>query len=182
MLLLAWAGTACPLQSEVLLKTDDALERAFPAPLSVEIRWVTVSSNHAEKINRVIDSKTLPSVLKYYEASDKKGIAGYAAIDSTSGKHGPIKFLLVVNLDMTVRSVTILSHREKRGRPIKERRFLSQFTGKKMFDRFRINSDIHGVTGATISSRAVATGVKKVLAYLTVLLGSEEGVGKKDDP
>ena len=104
---------------------------------------------------------------------------GYAVIDSAPGKHGPIRFMVAVNPDMTVGSVSILTLQERRGRPVKEHSFLSQFAGKKMSDKFRINSDIQGVTGATISSRAVAGGVKKVVACATVLLGGKEETEKK---
>lgn len=170
-----------PLASaESLLSKDNALLQAFPKPISVETKWAVISPDQAERISRAMGSKNVSSVFRYYEATSNEVIVGYAIIDNTPGKHGPIRFMVVINPDMTVKSVTILAFYEKRGRPIRGRGFLSQFAGKKMTDRFRLNRDIDGITGATISSRAVARGVKNVVSYVTVLLRSKAKIKKSD--
>ena len=52
---------------------------------------------------------------------------------------------------------------------VSRRRFLNQYRGKGPDSPLRINRDILNITGATVSSRAVTLGVKKVLAAFRVL-------------
>ena len=57
-------------------------------------------------------------------------------------------------------------YRESRGDGVKRQRFLKQFRKKDVEDHLRLTRDIVGVSGATMSSRALAVGVKKVLAVV----------------
>ena len=43
------------------------------------------------------------------------------------------------------------------------KRFLKQFIAKKSHDPVQVDQDIMGITGATVSSWAMASGVKKAL-------------------
>jgi Na+-translocating ferredoxin:NAD+ oxidoreductase RnfG subunit len=62
-----------------------------------------------------------------------------------------------------------MSYVEQRGRPIATRRFLDQFIGKTGKSAITAGKDIDAVSGATISSRATAFAVKKVVVlYETV--------------
>jgi hypothetical protein len=49
-----------------------------------------------------------------------------------------------------------------------------QFVGKSGQDGLRVGRDIHGVVGATLSARAAADGVRRMLAYWEVLLKPAE--------
>jgi len=49
---------------------------------------------------------------------------------------------------------------------VKEKRFLNQFRGKTLRSSIRVDEDIINYTGATLSSKAVARGVKRALFLL----------------
>ena len=67
---------------------------------------------------------------------------------------------------MKVESVHVMVFRESRGGEVRRRRFLAQYDGKSLRSPIRINRDIVGVTGATLSVRAMNAGVKKSLAVV----------------
>ncbi|NQT94600.1 MAG: FMN-binding protein [Lentisphaerae bacterium] len=73
---------------------------------------------------------------------------------AAKGKHGLITAGFVV-ADGRIKDVAVLSDRERRGRPIRTRRYLRQFSGVGLRKNNSLDSRVDGITGATISSRAV---------------------------
>ena len=67
---------------------------------------------------------------------------------------------------LKVISVTVLKHREQSGKGIVGASFLDQFRGKSATAPWRVGKDVDGVSGATVSSRAVASGTRNCLVYL----------------
>jgi FMN-binding domain len=65
-----------------------------------------------------------------------------------------------------------MEYRESRGGKVKEQRFLSQFHGKTSDDPIRVNQDIVNYTGATLSSYAIARGVRRALALTHLFYGT----------
>jgi hypothetical protein len=71
-----------------------------------------------------------------------------------------------------------MEYRESRGGEVREQRFLRQFRGKRERDAIQVNNDIVNYTGATLSSQAIARGVKKALALAHLFYGSGGGNDK----
>ena len=95
------------------------------------------------------------------------GTAAEAASDRGYG--GRIRVMVGIDPDGTVRGVTVLEQAETPGlgARIREPEFLDQFIGKSLdsFD-FKVEKDgrnVHAITAATISSRAVAEAVEDAL-------------------
>ncbi|MBN2464654.1 FMN-binding protein [candidate division WOR-3 bacterium] len=83
----------------------------------------------------------------------------------------------IVALDMTgkVTNLAVMSYVDQRCRSIATRRFLDQFIGKTGESPTTASKDVDAVSGATISSRATAFAVKKVIVlYETVFPPAEE--------
>jgi Na+-translocating ferredoxin:NAD+ oxidoreductase RnfG subunit len=59
--------------------------------------------------------------------------------------------------------VVVLEYKEKRGLPVAKGRFLKQFVGKTMQNKLKLRKDIRGVSGATISSRSMTNGIRKLV-------------------
>ncbi len=81
-----------------------------------------------------------------------------------AGFSGPIDVLLGMDLDGRLTGVKVLFYRESykhvRGDFIGESDFPAQFIGKRVEDEFRIGQDIDGMARATISSWAMARGIR----------------------
>jgi Na+-translocating ferredoxin:NAD+ oxidoreductase RnfG subunit len=87
-------------------------------------------------------------------------------IAEEQGRFKPITFIVKVRPDLRVESVLVMVYRESRGDGVKRQRFLKQFRAKDGSDHLQLNRDLVAVSGATMSSRALAMGVKKILAIL----------------
>ena len=58
---------------------------------------------------------------------------------------------------------------------VRRSRFLRQYRGKSSADPIRINRDIINITGATLSVRALNTGIKKQLVLVEAFYGQPGG-------
>ena len=154
------------LDVQVYLTKKRAFEIAFPGADKVdrEKKWLTEEQKKAIgdlclqniKINRVT-----------FYVGKRDGVPmGYAIIDHEIGKSFPITFMVVLNVDGSVRDVEILVYREPRGWEVRYPSFMDQFTGKNADTDYRI---INSITGATLSVRAMVKGVSRATAAYKVL-------------
>jgi Na+-translocating ferredoxin:NAD+ oxidoreductase RnfG subunit len=91
-------------------------------------------------------------------------LIGYFFVDHVIGKHLYIDYSVALGADGRVRRVEILTYRESYGFEVANAGWLAQFAGKTS-GSVEINSDIRNISGATLSSRHVTEGVKRILAY-----------------
>jgi len=88
---------------------------------------------------------------------------GWAVVLQEKGRFKPITFMVHVKPDGEVGLVLVMVYRESRGDGVKRQRFLKQFRGRDVEDPLRMNRNVVGVSGATLSSRALTAGVRKAL-------------------
>ncbi len=103
----------------------------------------------------------------------------------TEGYGGTIRFNLAVDGDGKIVNLTILSHSETPGLgdKILAESFRNQFVGKTSDDPISVGQDIDNITGATVSVRAVAVGVKSELQQIMVsFMGAEGPVERTFNP
>jgi electron transport complex protein RnfG len=93
------------------------------------------------------------------------GEEGITVSVSPQGYSGPIDMLVGINRQGKVKGVKILNHRETPGlgANIVKPDFLKQFEEKSQKDPIEPKEDIDAISGATISSRAVCSGVRLAL-------------------
>jgi Na+-translocating ferredoxin:NAD+ oxidoreductase subunit G len=127
-----------------------------------------------------LDSEQPFHLQKIYKAINSQGeLAGYAVSLSSNGYGGPLDMMIGVDSEFKVTGVNVLRMTETPGLgtkindikrlPGQNFTFMQQFIGKNKNTKFQVPDDIVGITGATITSKAVANGVKdafKVLAEL----------------
>lgn len=119
-----------------------------------------------ESLNKVIKADSFEERNEYYEAYGKDGnIIGKVIKVEAAGYSSIINALLGIDLENKIVGIDIVSQQETPGlgAKIEEEDFLEQFIGKTK-DNLKIRKDggnIDGITGATISSRAITNGVRK---------------------
>ena len=101
------------------------------------------------------------------------GKAAIVILDDQRGQHEPIDFGVLIARDLTVRRVEILVYREAYGDGVKSPAFRKQFVGLNPRSPLRPGKDIQIVSGATISTRSITTGVKRALALVAAYLGAQ---------
>jgi thiamine biosynthesis lipoprotein ApbE/Na+-translocating ferredoxin:NAD+ oxidoreductase RnfG subunit len=99
-------------------------------------------------------------------ADNKREATGYAVVMNEIGKSEPITFMVGMSPEGKVGEVVLMTFRESRGAEVREPRFMRQFRGKTASSPLRVNQDVINYTGATLSSKAIARGVKRALRLL----------------
>lgn len=106
----------------------------------------------------------------HYLCLENGKVVGYAIVVEERGFGGRMEVLVGISEEGTVAGVRILTHGETPGlgSRVAEEEFLVQFIGKDL-EKIALKRDggeIEGVTGATISSRAVVRAVRSGLENL----------------
>ena len=177
-----------PASGVVLLNQEQALKQMFADGMKVtpDVRLLTDGQVAAVKEqlggkwtlyqagSKSAEGTENDSVTFFFATKDGKP-TGVALIEVQPGKWGPVKYIVALDKDGKVVNLAVMSYVEQRGRPISTRRFLGQFIGKTGKSPITVGKDVDAVSGATISSRATAFAVKKVIAlYEIVCLAPEK--------
>jgi H+/Na+-translocating ferredoxin:NAD+ oxidoreductase subunit G len=173
------------------LKTTALLLLAAPPPASAQAVYLTARQALTEffpNSERVTYFKVSPSAEQQAHLAARLGydprrpsqtfyvgltggrIDGYAVVDEERGQSLPITFAVLLDAQAHVRRMEILAYREPRGDEVRSPRFREQFVGKGPGDALRSGDDIAAVSGATISSRAMAVGVRRAVVMLEELV------------
>lgn len=99
-------------------------------------------------------------------------VTGYAIVDEQVGQHEPITFAVLLDAQARVRRIEVMVYREAYGDGVRAASFRDQFTGLGADATMRVGKEIRIVSGATISSRAIATGTRRACALLEAWLGA----------
>ena len=152
--------------AEELAKPEKALKAIFSEAESCDFKKITLTGEQIADIERKADinfSGAHSQEIIFCAVQKQGEIVGYAFEDTVIGKWGPIHYLLGVSTEGKVKGVVVLDYKEIRGRPVAKKRFLGQYKGKDINDPLKLREDIDGITGATISSRSLTDGVRKLL-------------------
>lgn len=159
-------GLLNPLDSfaEELIKADKALQQIFPKGVPQKETRTLSSAEIAEvEKNAKVDFQgSHLSEIIFYKVYENNALLGYAYEDTVIGKWGPIHYLIGLDPQGRILKTIILDYQEIRGKPIAKKRFLNQYQGKDL-SHLRFGKDIDGITGATISSRSLTDGIRKLL-------------------
>jgi thiamine biosynthesis lipoprotein len=153
-----------PALAETYLSEEQAVKVALPDAASVMIEQKQLTAGQRDSLQKSSGLRFPEPQYKFFVAHDKAGkTTGYAVILNEVGKEEPITFIVGITPEGKAGEVAVMEYRESRGSEIHEKRFTRQFKGKKPTDTIQVNQDIINYTGATLSSHAMARGVKKAL-------------------
>ncbi len=169
------AGFALLARGEAFLTEPQALKIALPKSESVTAESRALTEAQREELQTKSRLRFPEKEYRFFLGKTKDKVDGYAVILNEIGKHEYITFIVGISAKGEVTEVAVMEFRESRGGEVQEQRFLRQFRGKKASDAIQVDRDIVNYTGATLSSHAIARGVKKAL----LLAGLFYGAGKK---
>jgi Na+-translocating ferredoxin:NAD+ oxidoreductase subunit G len=156
----------------VYFTTRSVLSAFFPASERVTYETVTLTPALKEHVARRLGY--VPEAGRYtiFIATTRGNVDGYAVIDDQIGEHQPITFATKISPRAVVERVEVVTYREPRGDEVRDSRFRDQFVGKTAHDPLRLNHDVDAVTGATISSAAMAIAVRRAAVLVDELMVS----------
>ncbi len=142
----------------------EARARAFEEVFSWKDTLIVVDSGARSELYGSTRHSEGDSIVHLHFALDDSGmLAGVYRIAKEVGKYAPFEFLVAMGPDLKVKDVIVLTYRESRGGEVRRSRFLRQYRGKSAKSPVRLNRDVIGIAGATLSAQAVNRGVKKAL-------------------
>jgi thiamine biosynthesis lipoprotein len=172
VLLLLFSASAA---GETLLTEQQALKIVFPKSDTITTETKVLSAGQREELQKRTGLRFPEPQYKVFVGKTKGETDGYALVMNEIGKHEFITFIVGINAKGQVGDVAIMDYRESRGGEVREQRFLRQFRGKRGKDPIQVNNDIANYSGATLSSYAIARGVKKALALVETFYGAGKG-------
>jgi hypothetical protein len=160
------AGLACvpgSARAGAFYAKDEALALAFPDATAVEAKTVFLTEEQAATIRARTGTRPESMLFTYYVGRREGELLGYAVIDTHTVRTLPETFLAVLSPGGEVQQVILLAFYEPPEYKPSER-WLAQFAGRSLGGSdWRVGRDIHGITGATLTARAIPQALQKVL-------------------
>ncbi len=88
---------------------------------------------------------------------------GVFIVDKMVGKHEYITVAIGINANGTVKQIEIMEYKESYGYEVRDAAWRAQFVGKSVASPLQLNVDIRNISGATLSSKHITDGVKRIL-------------------
>ncbi len=153
---------------------EAALREAFPGAGSIERRNFVLDPAQVARVEQLARSPLDSRIATVYTARADGRVLGHALIDVHTVRTQPEAFLVVLDPQGEIRNLRVLAFFEpEEYRP--SQRWLDLFEGATLDQADELPGRIHGIAGATLSSRAVNRAVRRALALHRVLLAEDDG-------
>lgn len=146
------------------LAVPAAQKLCFPDSDQFAVAHVKFTPAQIQAIEATSGQKQLLRGQEIWRALKDGKPQGFFIVDYVIGKHLVIDYAVALSPEGVVRQIEILNYRESYGGEIRNPDWRKQFVGKTPRSRFALNNGIANISGATLSSRHVTDGVRRVLA------------------
>ncbi|MFN3477691.1 MAG: FMN-binding protein [Candidatus Methylomirabilales bacterium] len=155
--------------AKVFYAKEEALKTAFPDATSVEKKTFILTEALVKRVEALARAKLDSKLVTFYIGKKAQKVIGYAVIDVHIVRTLPEAFMVVLSPEGRVISTLVLAFYEPQEYLPKDQ-WLKQFEKKSLGDSLIPGRDIAGITGATLTARAIAEGVRRILALYQVLI------------
>jgi hypothetical protein len=169
--LLPLAGEA---QARVYLPQQEALDRAFPAPQRTERRTLYLDAAQARRTADLAGVPVEARVVPYYVGRRDGRVTGYAYFDSHLVRTLPETIMVLLDPQGRIVRIDILAFDEPEDY-LPGGRWLQQFAGRDSGADLTIDRGIRGMTGATLSARAITRAARRILALHRLWVAPDGG-------
>ena len=142
-------------------KADAAMRRVFGQNAILSKQTITIDNATAATVLARSGQRVTDKVI-VHEAWANGQPVGFGIVDDVVRKAQPITYITLFKPDGKIADVEVLVYREPYGGEIQYETFRNQFHGKNASSTLRVGSDIQNISGATISSKAITNGAKKI--------------------
>lgn len=160
------AGIALAVTNAV---TEGPIQQQGEAKANADVRALLSQADTFDEL----DATQAEGLDFAYTARKGEEAVGYAAKTTVQGYAGPIEVIIGVDPQGALTGITVggsdFMETEGVGSKTRDEAFTGQFAGKT--PPLTLGSDVEAVSGATISSRAVAQGVNQAASALAALTG-----------
>jgi FMN-binding domain len=158
---------AQPAQATTYLSVEQAQALMFPrATLTQDFR--VLSPAQVAAIEKACDANVGSNELRAWRAST----GGWFIADQVVGKHDFIPFAVALDDNGAVKDIEILEYREAYGSEVTNAKWRAQFAGKNHESPLKLTKDIQNISGATLSSKHITDGVRRLVVTHALVLAS----------
>ncbi|MDZ7362443.1 MAG: FMN-binding protein [candidate division KSB1 bacterium] len=166
-----------PALAQVFSTQQQALERIFPKPQTIERRTVFLDEKQAADIQKLARARLESKIVVYYAGKKDSNVTGFAFFATDIVRTKEVTYMTVINPDSTIRLIEILAFYEPMDY-FPAPRWLALFRGKWLNDNLWLKHDIHNITGATLTAQVVTRGARRMLAVFQVAVPNSSSVVK----
>ncbi len=159
-----WEGG---LFAKVLVAPDVAVREAFPGATTVQ-RTDYLSEAQASRIESLAGTPPSSRIVISWRAQKAGAPVGTAYLETHVVRTVSESILVVIDTHGSVQKVEILTFDEPE-EYLPRTKWLEQFRGRSLDADLSLKGGVRGITGATLSSRAITSAVRRVLAAHAVL-------------
>lgn len=150
------------LPQKLKKKVDKEIEKVFGAN---DLTMTSVEVPNS--INTQLPAKITSD--NFFKLLEGDSVVGYIFVDNAPSKTATFDYLVVFNDQLSVVHSKVLIYREEYGGEIGSKRWLQQFMGKTGQDRVDYQTNIDGISGATISVRSMTNSMDNLLQTVGIL-------------
>ncbi|MEO6118536.1 MAG: FMN-binding protein [Methylotenera sp.] len=152
---------------------DQVKSSAFPDATKFIPSDISLSDAQAKAIEKQSGVRVRNKQQKVWLAMSQDKKIGWLIIDEVIGKHEFITYSTALNADGSVKLLEVMDYRETHGGQIRDPDWLKQFIGKVFGAKLKLDEDITNISGATLSCKHIADGVKRLLSTYDIVLKNQ---------
>ena len=153
--------------AKVFLTTDEALKLAFPG-CQIQRGTVYLTQEQLEQASKLAEKPVTQALVNPYAATCEGKPAGTAYFDVHRVRTLPETLMVVVTPDGNVRRIEVLAFNEPE-EYLPRAAWYQQFVGKRLNGELALKQAIRPIAGATLTARATAEAVRRILAIHSVI-------------
>ena len=160
--------TVSPCYAKIFYSKNEAMELAFGQDASIEMLSLFPTQEQLSAIEKLARVKMESSLFSFYVGKKEGKVLGYAAIETRTVRTKPETLLVVLTPEGALRNIyTLAFHEPPEYQP--PERWYEQMYGRPL-EQLDFNAGIHGISGATLSTRSALNSTRKVMAVYQIML------------
>lgn len=163
----AIVAVATPAYAKVYLSVEQAQQLMFPGATFTQ-QPLTLTDDQVHAIEKASQTDVLSHQVQLWKVST----GGWVIVDQVVGKHEFIPIAVGLDDSGAVKSIEILEYREAFGDQVRNPQWLAQFYGKRNGATLTLTKDIQNISGATLSSKHITDGMRRLLATYAIAIAS----------
>ncbi len=165
-------ATTVSLSAGTFPGADETVRQLLPG-ISYERETFLLNEAEQEACAASAGQKSIGALVTRYVVRDEASIAGYAYLDKHRVRTMPQTLMVALDADGVLVGIRVLAFHEPAEYMAREG-WMEQFRGKTVDEEIRLKKNIDGITGATLTSRAVTQCARRVLAVHQIVEGRED--------
>lgn len=177
-LVLFLVGGPAAASAQVLLTQEEALRLVFPEPAEIERRTAYLDADRVADLEEATGTEQPSTIVTYYVGTEGDRPLGVAYFDVHRVRTLPEVLMVHVEPDGRVGRIEVLRFAEPQ-EYLAPAGWLDRFEGRRLVGDLDDKNAVAGITGATLTSRAVTEAVRRTLALHEWLdpLSDDTGTG-----